>query len=81
MDKFLDKYNQSKFNQEDINHLNSHITCNEIEALIKVLPTKRAQDLMDSWLNFTKPLKRTNTNTPQNFPRNRKGSNTTKLIL
>jgi hypothetical protein len=41
MDKFLDEYNQPKLNQEDINHLNSPITYNEIEAVIKSLPTKK----------------------------------------
>jgi hypothetical protein len=30
MEKFLDAYIQPKLNQEDINHLNSPITCNEI---------------------------------------------------
>jgi hypothetical protein len=42
MDKFLDAYNQPKLNQEDINHLNSHTTCNEIEAVIRSLPTKKS---------------------------------------
>jgi hypothetical protein len=28
MDKFLDSYDHPKLNQEDINHLNSSITCN-----------------------------------------------------
>jgi hypothetical protein len=41
MDKFLDAYNQPKSNQEDIKHLNSPITCNEIEAVIKSLPTNK----------------------------------------
>jgi hypothetical protein len=41
MDKFLDEYNQPKLNQEDIIHLNSPITYNEIEAVIKSLPTKK----------------------------------------
>jgi hypothetical protein len=59
MDKFLSAYNELKLNQEDINHLNSPITCNEFEAVIMHLTTKkRLQDLMDSWLNFTNPLKR-----------------------
>jgi hypothetical protein len=34
MNKFLDIYNHSKLNQEDINHLNRSIIPNEIEAAI-----------------------------------------------
>jgi hypothetical protein len=41
MEKCLDAYNQPKLNQEDIKHLNCPITCNEIEAVIKSLPTKK----------------------------------------
>jgi RNA-binding protein YlmH len=44
IDKFLDTYNQSKLNQEDMKHLNAPITCNEIEAVIKSLPTKKRPD-------------------------------------
>jgi hypothetical protein len=40
MEKFLDTYDHPKLNQEDINHLNSSITQNEIEAAIKSLPKK-----------------------------------------
>jgi hypothetical protein len=43
MDKFLDEYNQPKLNHDDINHLNSPVTYNETEALIKSLPTKNRQ--------------------------------------
>jgi hypothetical protein len=35
MDKFLDTYDHSKLNKEDINHLNRSIMQNEIEAAIK----------------------------------------------
>jgi hypothetical protein len=41
MDRFLHAYNQPKLNQESINHLNRPIISNEIEAVIKSLPTKR----------------------------------------
>jgi hypothetical protein len=42
MDRFLDTYDHSKLNQEDINHLNRSITQNEIEAEIKSLPKKKS---------------------------------------
>jgi hypothetical protein len=58
MDTFLDTYDHPKLNQEDINHLNRSITCNEIEAAIKSHPKKKIQDLTDSLLNSTKPLKK-----------------------
>jgi hypothetical protein len=40
MDKFLDTYDHTKMNQEDINHLNRSITRNEIKAAIES-PKKR----------------------------------------
>jgi hypothetical protein len=42
MDKFLDTYDHPNLNQEDINHLNRCITCNETEAAIKSLPKKKS---------------------------------------
>jgi hypothetical protein len=42
MNKFLGKHNPSKLNQEDMNHQNKPITSNEIEAVIKSLPTKKS---------------------------------------
>jgi hypothetical protein len=38
MDKFLDVYIQLKLNQEDNNHTNGPITCNEIEEVMKSVP-------------------------------------------
>jgi hypothetical protein len=40
MNKFLDTYDQPKLNKEVINHPNTYITSNEIEAATKSLPKK-----------------------------------------
>ena len=41
MDKFLEKYNLPKLNEEEAEKLNRPITANEIEAVIKELPTHK----------------------------------------
>ena len=41
MDKFLEKYNFPKLNQEEIENLNRPITSTEIETVIRNLPTKK----------------------------------------
>ena len=57
MDKFLEKYNFPKLDQEEIENLNRSITSTEIETVIRNLPTK-AQDQMASQLNSTKTLEK-----------------------
>ena len=42
MDKFLEKYNFSKWNQEEIKNLNRPITSTEIETVIINLPTNKS---------------------------------------
>ena len=42
MDKFLEKYNVPKLNQEEIENLNRPITNREIENVIKNLPTNKS---------------------------------------
>ena len=42
MDKFLEKYNFPKLDQEEIENLNRPITSTEIETVIKNLPTNRS---------------------------------------
>ena len=54
MDKFLEKYNFPKLNQEEIENLNRPITSTEIETVIRNLPQTKAQVQMASQLNSTK---------------------------
>ena len=41
MDKFLERYNFPRLNQEEIKNRNRPITSNETETVIKNLPTKK----------------------------------------
>ena len=41
MDKFLEKYNFPKLDQEEIENLNRPITSMEIETVIKILPANK----------------------------------------
>ena len=54
MDKFLEKYNFPKLNQEEIENLSRLITSTEIETVIRNLPQTKAQVQMASQLNSTK---------------------------
>ena len=56
MDTFLEKYNLPKLNEEAEN-LNRPITADEIEAVIKKLPTHKALDWMVSQENSTKHVR------------------------
>ena len=42
MDKFLEKYNLPRLNQEEIEKMNRPITSTEIETVIKNLPTNKS---------------------------------------
>ena len=42
MDKFLERYNFPRLNQEEIENVNRPITSNEIETVIKILPTNKS---------------------------------------
>ena len=42
MDKFLEKYNFPKLNQEEIEYLNKPITSKEIETVIRNLPANKS---------------------------------------
>ena len=45
MDKFLEKYNLPKLNEEEAESLNRPITADEIEAVIRKLPTHKGPGL------------------------------------
>ena len=58
IDKFLQRYNLPRLNQEEIEHMNRPITSTEIETVIKNLPTKKVQDHMASQVNSIKHLEK-----------------------
>ena len=58
MDKFLESYNLPRLNQEEIENMNRPITSNEIETVIKYLPTNKFQDKMASQVNSIKHLEK-----------------------
>ena len=45
MDKFLEKYNFLKLNQEEIENLNRYITSMEIKTVIRNLPANKSSGL------------------------------------
>ena len=48
MDRFLEKFNLPRLNQQEIEIINKPITSTETEAVIKNLPKTKAQDQMAS---------------------------------
>ena len=42
MDRFLEKFNVPRLNQEEIEIMNNPITSSEIEAVIKILPKDKS---------------------------------------
>jgi hypothetical protein len=59
MDKFVDRYQVPKLNQDQVNNLNSPISPKEIEAIINGLPIKKkAQDQMGVLQSSIKPSKK-----------------------
>jgi hypothetical protein len=58
LDKFLDRYQVPKLNQDQVNNLNSPISPKEIEAGINVYQPKKAQDQMDLVQSSTRPSKK-----------------------
>ena len=51
MDKFVERYKLPRLNQEEIENMNRSFTNNEIETVIKNLPTNRSPDRKSTRLN------------------------------
>ena len=58
MDRYLEKFNPPRLNEEEIEIMNNPITSSEIEAVIKNLQKTKAQDQMASQKNFIKHLEK-----------------------
>ena len=58
MDRFLEKFNLSRLNLEEIEVMKNPITSTETEAVIKNLPKTKAQDQMSSQENYIKHLQK-----------------------
>ena len=58
MDTYIEKHNPLRLNQEEIENINRPITSTEIETVIKILPTNKAQDQMASQVNSIKHLEK-----------------------
>ena len=54
MDKFLERYNLPRVNQEEIENINRPIPSNEIETVIKIFQPTQVHDQMASLVNFIK---------------------------
>ena len=59
MDKFLEKHNLPRLNQEELENINRPITSTEIETVIKNLPQTKALYQMASQANSSKHLEKT----------------------
>ena len=58
MDKFLERYNLTRLNQEEIENINIPNTSNDIETVIKILPTKKVQEQLVSQVNCIEHLEK-----------------------
>ena len=82
VDKFLERYNFPRLNQEELENINRPITSNEIETIIKNLPTNKSpgpdgftgefyQTIREELILFLLKF----------FQKNYRGRNTPKFIL
>ena len=73
MDKFLEKHNFPKLNQEETENLNRPITSMEIETVIRKLPANKSTGPDSFTSEFYKIYRRANTYLTQTLPENCRG--------
>ena len=73
MDKFLEKYNFPKLNQEEIENLNRPITSTEIETVTRNLPANKSPGPDGFTAEFYQKFREELTYPPQNLPENCRG--------
>ena len=82
MDKFLERYNLTRLNQEEIENMNRPITSYEIETVVKNLPTNNRSPGPDGFTGeFYQTFREELTPILLKLPKNCGGRNTPKLIL
>ena len=81
MDKFPEKYNFPKLSEEEAESLNRPITAEEIEAVIKKLPTHNSPGPDSFTGEFHKALKEKLTPILHRLPKNPRRWKTPKLFL
>ena len=82
MHKFLDRYNLPRLNQEELENINRPNTGNEIETVIKNLPTNKSPGPDGFTGEFYQTFREELTPIPLKlFQKNCRGRNTPKLIL
>ena len=73
MDKFLEKYNFPKLNQEETEKLNTPITNTEIETVIRNLPASKSPGPDGFTAEFYQNLEKSFTYPTQTLPENCRG--------
>ena len=81
MDQYLERYNLPTLNQEELENMNRPITSNEIETVIKNLPTNKSLGPDGYTGEFYQTAREELTPILLKLPKNSRGRNTPKLIL
>ena len=81
MDRFLEKLNLPRLNQEEIEIMNNPITSTEIEAVVKNLPKNKSSGPDGFTGEFYQTFQRANAYPSKTLSKNCRGRNTSRLIL